>query len=197
MQSSSPTATGTIASTSCPSSITSDSIDPTCGPSTLMAPQGVYARLAEFAGAGPNHVFHDVFTRIWVDAGDTVTVGDLTLRFGSVVHPVPAVCVAVTDGDRTIVYSGDTGPGGDLAGMAAGADLLLCEATHQGPVTTDRYEFHLFASEAGALASGAGVGRLLVTHLAPTLDPSVSIAEAAAEFDGPVDHAAPGLEVEV
>lgn len=163
----------------------------------LIAPQGVYGRLAEFAGAGPNHAFHDVFSRIWVEAGDEVTVGDLTLGFGAVVHPVPAVCVSVAAADRTMVYSGDTGPGGDVAGLASGVDVLLCEATHQGRIAADRYEYHLFASEAGAIASQAGVGRLILTHLAPTLDPTVSIAEAASEFDGPVDHAAPGLEVEV
>lgn len=163
----------------------------------LYAPRGVYGRLAEFAGAGPGHAFHDVFERRWVEAGDHVTVGDLDLTFGAVVHPVPAVCVRVDDGARTLVYSGDTGPGGDLATLATGADLLLCEATAQGPVPADRYEYHLFASEAGAIAAEAGVGRLLVTHLAPTLEPSVSIAEAASEFDGPVDHAAPGMEVDV
>jgi ribonuclease BN (tRNA processing enzyme) len=163
----------------------------------IFAPPGVYGRLAEFAGAGPHHPFHEVFERRPVEPGEVVTVGDLTLTFGAAVHPVPAIVVRVSDGERSIVYSGDTGPGGDLVSLATGADLLLCEATHQGPIPADRYEYHLFASEAGSVATTAGVGRLLVTHLGPTLEPTVSIAEAASEFDGPVDHAAPGMEVEV
>lgn len=163
----------------------------------IYAPQGVYGRLAEFAGAGPNHVFHDVFQRLWVEPGDSATVGDLTLRFGAVAHPVPAVSVSAQSGGRRMVYSGDTGPCDDLVPFAAGADLLLCEATHQGPVPSERYAYHLHASEAGAVAAAAGVGRLLVTHLGPTLDPAVSVAEAASTFDGPVDHAVPGMEVEV
>lgn len=163
----------------------------------LLAPPGVYGSLAEFAGAGPDHAFHDVFAREWVEGGDTAAVGDLTLRFAAAVHPVPAVCVEVTDGSSRIVYSGDTGPGGELVRMAEHADLLLCEATLQGPVPADRYPYHLHAVEAGAVAAAAGVGRLLVTHVAPTLDPSVSVEEAASVFDGPVDHAAPGMEVDL
>jgi ribonuclease BN (tRNA processing enzyme) len=163
----------------------------------LYAPRGVYGRLAEFAGAGPNHPFHDVFSQTPVEPGDEVTVGVLRLRFGAAVHPVPAVVVSVNDGDTTLVYSGDTGPGGDLVAVAEHADLLLCEATHQGEVPGERYEYHLYACEAGEVAAEAGVGRLLVTHVAPTLDPAVSITEAASEFDGPVDHATPGMEVEV
>jgi ribonuclease BN (tRNA processing enzyme) len=163
----------------------------------VFAPEGVYRRLAEFAGAGPGHVFHDVFDHRTVAAGDRVDVGDLHVRFGETVHPVPALCVEVTEGATRLVYSGDTGPGGDVPQMADGADLLLCEATFQGPVPLDRYGYHLYASEAGGVAAAAGVGLLVVTHLGPTLDSAVSVAEAAAAFDGPVVHADPGREVEV
>lgn len=163
----------------------------------LYAPRGVYGRLAEFAGAGPGHAFHEVFDHHPVEPGVSTNVGDLTLVFGDAVHPVPAVSIAVSDGSHRIVYSGDTGPGGGLVDLAGGAEVLLCEATFQGPVAADRYPYHLYATEAGAVAAAAGVGRLLVTHVAPTLDPAVSVVEAASEFDGPVDHAAPGMEVEV
>jgi len=163
----------------------------------LFAPGGVYGRLAEFAGAGPNHAFHEVFAHRSVAQGDSLSVGDMELSFGDAVHPVPAVVTSVASAGRRLVYSGDTGPGGDLESMAAQTDLLLCEATHQGPVPPGRYEYHLYATEAGEIAQAAGVGRLLVTHLGPSLDPTVSISEAATTFEGPVDHAAPGMEVEV
>lgn len=163
----------------------------------LVAPPGVYGRLAEFAGAGPGHPFHEVFDRRWVEPGDSLDEGGLALTFGEAMHPVPAVCVGVTVGGRRIVYSGDTGPGGDLREMAEGADLLLCEATLQGDPAPDRSPHHLYAREAGAMAQEAGVGRLVLTHLAPTLDAAVSVAEAAEVFDGPVEHADPGMEVEL
>lgn len=164
----------------------------------VLGPPGVYGRLAEFAGAGPGHTFHEVFESRVVEPGDEARVGPIRLRFGEAIHPVPALAVgAVSDGGRRLAYSGDTGPGGDLAGLAHDADLLLCEATHQGPVPAARYEYHLYASEAGRIATEAGAASLLLTHLAPTLDPAASISEAAAIYDGPVDHAVPGMEVEV
>jgi ribonuclease BN (tRNA processing enzyme) len=130
-------------------------------------------------------------------AGAEVVVGSLRLGFGAAVHPVPALLTAVAAQGRRLVYSGDTGPGGDLEELASGADVLLCEATYQGEPGPDRYPYHLFAVEAGAVAAAAGVARLLVTHVAPGLEPGVSIDEAAAAFDGEIGWAAPGLEVMV
>ena len=98
---------------------------------------------------------------------------------------------------RRLVYSADTGPGGDLAALAAGADLLLCEASLASGPGPQSWPYHLSAAEAGALAREAGVGRLLLTHLAPMLDPARSVAEAAEAFGGPVEWAAPGMEVQV
>jgi ribonuclease BN (tRNA processing enzyme) len=163
----------------------------------LLAPRGVYGRLAEFAGAGPGHVFHEVFEHRAIDPGDEVVVGDLQLGFGAVEHPVPAVCVSVSDGGSRLVYSGDTGPGGDLERVSRGADLLLCEATLQGEPDEGRYPYHLHAEEGGRIATAAGVARLVVTHLAPTLDPDRSVAEAEAFFAGPIQHAVPGLEIDL
>lgn len=163
----------------------------------VFAPAGVAERFAMFLDAGPEHPFHRVLSFDEVGPGDHRVVGDLTLRFGAATHPVPAVVTRVEATGRSMVYSGDTGPGGDLASMAAGADLLLCEASHQGAPGVDRYPYHLHASETGTVAAAAGVGALVVTHVPPTLDPTVSVAEAAAEFDGPVSHAVPGMEVDV
>ena len=163
----------------------------------LIAPPGVYGQFAELLGAGPAHAFHEVFERQWVEPGDRVTVGDLVMDFGEAIHPVPTVCVRIKGEERVLAYSGDTGPGGELERLASRANLLLCEATHQGTPALERYQFHLFAREAGDIAATAGVEQLIVTHVAPTLDPAVSVAEAAEFFDGPVTHAAPGMEVNV
>ena len=46
--------------------------------------------------------------------------------------------------------------------------------------------------EAGQHAARAGAGRLIVTHLAPDIDPAQSLAEAAGTFSGPVSLATPG-----
>ncbi len=161
----------------------------------VFAPAGTIERLAAFSGAGPEHDFFRALRPTPVGAGSVVEVGEMTLRFGAAVHPVPAVCVRVEAKGKSIVYSGDTGPGGDLEALAHKSDLLLCEATHQGAPGADRYPHHLFAVEAGALAHDAGVRNLVLTHIAPMLDPDVSVYEAATRFTGPIRAAEPGLEV--
>ncbi|OFW65151.1 MAG: hypothetical protein A2135_03305 [Actinobacteria bacterium RBG_16_67_15] len=163
----------------------------------VIVPAGLVDRVAAFLGADDDHDLHSVFAFDELAPGARRQVGDLRLLFGAATHPVPALVVAVGDGERSLTYSGDTGPGGDLPELATGCDLLLCEATMQGSRVANRYPYHLTAAEAGGIAADAAAGRLLLTHLAPTLDPSVSVAEAAAVFNGSVDRAVPGMEVEV
>lgn len=166
-------------------------------PIPVMAPAGLKERFAAFLDADDDHGLFEVFAFDLVAGGDERTVGDLSLRFGDATHPVPALVTRVEGEGRSLVYSGDTGPGGDLEALAAGADVLLCEASLQGEPSEDRYPYHLFAVEAGDLAARAGVGHLVVTHVRPSLDAAVSLVEAASRFDGPVDLAVPGMEVTV
>ncbi|MEK7252001.1 MAG: MBL fold metallo-hydrolase [Actinomycetota bacterium] len=161
----------------------------------VLAPPGVIDRLAAFVGAGPDHDFFRALRPQVIAPGAAVEVGELRIHFGAVTHPVPAVSCRVEGRGKTIVYSGDTGPGGDLVELAAKADLLLCEATLQGSPSGERYPYHLSAAEAGVVAREAAVRILVLTHIAPLLDPEVSVREAAAEFTGPIRYAEPGLEV--
>jgi ribonuclease BN (tRNA processing enzyme) len=163
----------------------------------VITPRGVAERFAGFLGADDDHDLFRVLAFDEVEAGAERAIGDLRFRFGAATHPVPALVTRVESDGAALVYSGDTGPGGDLEAVATGAAVLLCEASLQGEPTSDRYPYHLHASEAGDVAARAGVGRLVVTHVPPTLDPAVSVAEAAAVFDGPVTHAVPGMEVDV
>ena len=161
----------------------------------VFAPPGAAERIAAFIGAGPDHDLFRVVEFREAAGGGCQGIGSTRISFGDAVHPVPAVAVRLDGGGRSLTYSGDTGPGGDLEELAAGTGLLLCEATTQGEPGPDTYPFHLSAGQAGTVAANAGVERLLVTHLAPGLDPDVSVSEAAAVFGGPTAWAAPGMEV--
>lgn len=161
------------------------------------APEGVADALGAFLGAGDDHTFHSVFDWRVAGPGDAVRVSGVDLAFAGTAHQTPTLAVSLAANGRRLVYSGDTGPGGGLPALAAGADLLLCEATLEGESGAGAWPYHLSAAGAGALARDARVGRLLLTHLAPMLDPARSTAEAAESFGGPVEWAAPGMEVEV
>jgi len=117
-------------------------------------------------------------------------IGD---ALGRADHPVPTLLVRVDVAGRSLAYTADTGTGCDLVGLAAGANTLLAEATFQG--TDKPAPHHLTAAEAGTIAHDAGVERLILTHILPSLDRTQSIEEAAARFGGDVMAAAPGLEV--
>lgn len=99
-------------------------------------------------------------------------------------HTVPVIGVRVqnkTTG-RVLAYSSDTSPSEAIIQLAAGADLFIHEATGNGPG-------HSTPAQAGAAARQAEVGRLLLIHYPPGIDPRRWQAEAEAAFGGPVELA--------
>lgn len=87
--------------------------------------------------------------------------------------------------DRSIVYTGDTGPSSAVVALAKGADVLVTEmidpqwtaqALERRSVAMDPRalaimrehltKHHLSPEQVGQLAARAGVGRVVVTHLA-------------------------------
>ena len=125
-----------------------------------------------------------------------VELGPFTVEAHRVVHPVTAFALRVTADDRTLVYSGDTGPCPALDHAASGAHLLLAEASFQ---TGDDNppDLHLTGADCGRTAAKAGVERLVLTHVPPWHDAAVAEAEARAEWSGPVELARAGATYDV
>lgn len=150
--------------------------------------------LAVYATAGARDAFF--FPRRgeleWnvVSDGEEVRVGDVALSFSRTDHGPETLAVRADLPGGSLAYSADTGPGWSVAALGAGIGLFLCEATwdeeHRGG------ESHLSGAEAGAMAKAAGVGRLVVTHIRPSVQPGNVVAQAAAAFGGPVEQATPG-----
>lgn len=82
----------------------------------------------------------------------------------------------VSDGTRTLAYSGDTAPTPRLADLAREADLFLCEATLAQPEPAERG--HLTEDEAASAFDESGARRLVVIHRPDELplDPGVERA---------------------
>ena len=168
---------------------------PELAPLPVYAPASVPERLEAFIGREGSAVFDALDFRT-IAADSRVTVNDADLHFVTANHPVPTLAVRVTSGDASIAYTADTGVSEHLVEWANNADVLLCEASYQGPSDKKVWAHHLTASEAGELASRAQVGRLILTHLWPTNDPEISVQEASRTFVGPVNVAAPRLVIE-
>lgn len=166
-------------------------------PVPVYLPPGTVEPLAAFVRADGDHVFHMTFDFNTVSGGSAATVGEISLTFADAHHPVRTLSTRFEAGGRSLAYSADTGPGGGFPALSSGADVMLCEATLQGERTPFVYEYHLTAAEAGALARKAGVGRLILTHLSPTLDTRRSLTEAATTYGTEPELAMPGLEIEV
>jgi ribonuclease BN (tRNA processing enzyme) len=170
-----------------------------CGPVDLYGPQGTAERLAQMAGVDPaTDVSGQFAVHDWVD-GEVVTVGPFEVTAVAVEHPVPAYGLRVTgpseqDPGRRVVlgYSGDTDTCAGLRVVAAGADLFLAEAAFVEGRDDAVRGVHLTGRRAGATAAESGAQRLVLTHLIPWNDPAATLAEARAEYLGPIDLARPG-----
>ena len=120
--------------------------------------------------------------------GQQVTVGSLELLFSRTDHGPETLAVRVDGAGRSIGYSADTGPCWSLAALGPSLDLALCEATV--PIEQEGEMQHLSARQAGEAARAARAGRLLLTHLWPTVDPQESRRHGEEAFGGPVEMAA-------
>jgi ribonuclease BN (tRNA processing enzyme) len=156
----------------------------------VFAPAGLRDRLGALVNG-----WEDTFDWHDVDDGDAVTVDPIGLRFSRTDHPPPTMAVEVTGDEKRLVYTADTGPGWSVEAFESGADLVLSEASFLH--ADRRASLHLSAHEAGTGARAARARRLMITHLWPTLDPTVSVEEASEAFGDPVTLAAPHMVTQV
>jgi ribonuclease BN (tRNA processing enzyme) len=165
----------------------------------MFGPSDTWTRLAAASSplGGDLDDFSDIFdVRPWED-GTAIQCGALTVQPRLVSHPTESYGMRITDPDGvTLVSSGDTGVCESVAELAVGADMFLCEASWTHAPERPKH-LHLSGTEAGQLAKRAGVGELLLTHIPPWTSREDVIAEARAEFDGPVRAVVPGDVIEV
>ncbi|HOU13697.1 MAG TPA: MBL fold metallo-hydrolase [Anaerolineae bacterium] len=110
---------------------------------------------------------------------------DFTVTAAPTFHSVPSIALRFTrrDNGRAFVYSSDTFPCPEVECLANGAALLFHEAT-------DSDRNHTRPGAAGALATRAGVERLVLIHYHTTpAAMAYALSEAAKTFSGPVELA--------
>jgi ribonuclease BN (tRNA processing enzyme) len=160
----------------------------------VWGPVGVAARMARAYDLPDDHGMAAEFE--FREYAGPVVVGPFQVEPVRVAHPVPAHGLRVTAGGRTLAYTGDTGPCAALDRLAAGADLLLAEASFRhgedNPV-----DLHLTGRDAGEVAARTGVPRLVVTHVPPWYDAADMLAEAAEVYAGDPAAAEAGASYDV
>ena len=114
---------------------------------------------------------------------------DVKVTAAQVRHPpiTQAYAYRFDTAERSIVLSGDTAYSPELVALAKGADLLVHEAMHLGGLegllkrvpNAATLREHLLAShttteEVGKVAAAAGVKTVVLSHLVPSDDPSLT-----------------------
>lgn len=110
---------------------------------------------------------------------------DLFLRTRPAAHSAGALHLQFASGSHRVVFSGDTGPSGELARLAEGADLLVCECagSDEEPVGG-----HLYPSAIAELVAEARPHQVWLTHMYPHVDPAIAV-ETVARTGIPTRHA--------
>jgi ribonuclease BN (tRNA processing enzyme) len=165
--------------------------DPEQEPTSIdvYAPFDIEPTLASPLGGKSREMFKTVFK--FQQMSRKFKIGPIKFHPFSTKHPAESFGMRMQDDGKVAVYTSDTALFPELVDHCRDADLLICEATYVDRIETDR-DVHLWAREAGQIATDAGVKRLVLTHIWGTIDPQDAVREAAEAFDGPVEAAVEG-----
>lgn len=153
-------------------------------PLPLYLPEGLAEQLKGLLSERGAEEFDEAFVTLPLRAGETTTLGDFSVTPFAVEHSGPTLAFVVEADGVRVCYTADTSVSDGVRAAAAGADLLLAEATL--PEAYAGAAPHLTAREAGEIARAAGAGALVLTHVWYTSDRAVLRREAEEAFGGPV-----------
>ena len=136
----------------------------------------------------PTEIYRDDNIRVLA-----ISVDHFHLPPAMVLDPAPrAYAFRIETRGRVFVFTGDTGPSENLETLAKGTDVLVSEVVNLGaaaasmgktlppaaltPLLTHMGQDHLTPEQIGRLASRAGVGEVVLTHLAPGGDGETDLA---------------------
>jgi ribonuclease BN (tRNA processing enzyme) len=159
----------------------------------VLAPSGLADRL-DALHAHPGFSAETLDTEVLGTGPHRIGPFEITAR--RVTHTDESYAIRVAAGGSSLVYSGDCGDASDITPLVRAGDTLLVEVSFgTGPVPDGVP--HLDGPAAGRLASEAGGGRLLLTHLQMGYDPDATVESARARYDGPVEMVWPGSVIEL
>lgn len=161
----------------------------------VYGPPGVADRMAQAYGMDPDPGMREVFEFRELTPG-RMSIGPIEATLQRVNHPVDAFGIRLEHGAVSMAYSGDTGPCSELVDLARDTDLFLCEAAFHEDRENPK-DVHLTGVEAGDHASRAGTREVVLTHLVPWNDDTLTLEEARSSFTGPLRLARAGTVHEI
>jgi ribonuclease BN (tRNA processing enzyme) len=129
--------------------------------SVWLPPRGRSQLEAFAANFGNDGMFESAFELHEFEPGKPFRAAGFEVEAHRLPHyTMEAYGFRVREGERLLAYSGDSAPTHELADLARGADLFVCEATLERPDKDGQPRGHLAAEEALAAADGP----VLLTH---------------------------------
>lgn len=112
-----------------------------------------------------------------------IKIGDVTATFAYNPHNIRSHSIKLSDGEVSLVYSGDTGyQYNSIERLASRTNLLICEATFLTGQSKGQKDYHLYAHEAAQIASIAKPNQLMLTHFWPTIPKEKYLQDALPIF---------------
>ena len=93
----------------------------------------------------------------------------------------------------SLFYTGDTDLCDTIIEGARGVDVLLSEVGFTSDETEP--DMHMDGTRAGEVATRAGVGRMIATHIQPWTPRDRVASEIRQTWSGPLDFATSGMQV--
>ena len=136
-------------------------------PLTIVGPVGLRERLTAaqevfFPGSSQNQ-WRFKLEVVELPCGTPLRVAGLDVVSFEVIHPsgAPATALRLSDGERTLAYSGDTSWTDRLVDAAQGADLLIVECYRLASAPANHLDLATLDDKRAIL----GAGRILLTHM--------------------------------
>lgn len=125
----------------------------------------------------------DVFDLKPIKQDLVLNFDNLKITFSEMKHPVKCFGVAISNGDKRFVYSGDTSMCDNIIEFSKNADFVMLDSGLLDRDKTSSNVPHLTAKECGLVAKKAGAKKLLLTHFWPDYDLDELLTEAKENFE--------------
>lgn len=171
-------------------------LPPRSTPIDIVGPPGTKALLERLAAAyGEWVTAPGCDVRVTeLEPGAALDLGGAMLGCTKVPHTADSIAYSITEGERRIVYSGDTGFDPLFAQWARGCDALVLECSLPQSMAIAE---HLTPEQCGEIARLAEPRRLVLTHLYPPVEAVDIAALVAAKYSGAVVIAHDGWQTEL
>lgn len=140
---------------------------------------------SSFADEGAGD-FLKVFDINTYDPNQKIQVGDASIAFTPTRHYIPTFALRYQCNGTTVTYSADTAPDDNVAKLADGSDLFICEATLTASEVEHGMRGHSSAREAAEMARKAGVNHLMLSHYPAEATQEDLILHARSVFNGKI-----------